>query len=228
MSYDPEREIERYLKRLSRAARDLPRARRRELVSEIEQHIRQALAEQPDSSEAEMLTLLDQVGDPAEIVAAANGDREGPVSSTRMETAAIVLLLAGGFLWGVGWLVGVVLLWSSSLWTRRDKLLGTLVVPGGLATGLFLLSIAAIDGGGRVCTSFGSAFRVGPHSPTPAVSTAVGRMTCTGGPSTVELVGIAIGFAILLIAPIATSIYLGRRLNKHKRAPIGPASATMG
>ncbi len=31
----------------------------------------------------------------------------------------------------VGWLVGVALLWSSGRWTWREKLLGTLVVPGG-------------------------------------------------------------------------------------------------
>jgi formate hydrogenlyase subunit 3/multisubunit Na+/H+ antiporter MnhD subunit len=31
------------------------------------------------------------------------------------------------------WVVGVVLLWRSRAWTPRDKLIGTLVVPGGLA-----------------------------------------------------------------------------------------------
>lgn len=30
------------------------------------------------------------------------------------------------------WMVGVVLLWRSRAWTLRDKLIGTLVVPGGL------------------------------------------------------------------------------------------------
>ena len=31
------------------------------------------------------------------------------------------------------WVIGVVLLWRSRAWTLRDKLIGTLVVPGGLA-----------------------------------------------------------------------------------------------
>src|SRR4051812_12124472 len=31
------------------------------------------------------------------------------------------------------WVVGVVLLWRSPAWTSRDKLVGTLLVPGGLA-----------------------------------------------------------------------------------------------
>ncbi|MDX6315571.1 MAG: hypothetical protein QOF44_5035, partial [Streptomyces sp.] len=39
----------------------------------------------------------------------------------------------GGFLLGIGWVVGLVLLWSSRRWTPIDKLLGTLLVPGGLA-----------------------------------------------------------------------------------------------
>ncbi|HEY5195981.1 MAG TPA: hypothetical protein VIJ51_03025 [Solirubrobacteraceae bacterium] len=36
----------------------------------------------------------------------------------------------------MGWLVGLVLLWSSRLWTTREKLFGTLIVPGGIATAL--------------------------------------------------------------------------------------------
>ena len=53
------------------------------------------------------------------------------------EWAAVILLpLFGGFAFGVGWLVGLVLLWSSRLWTTRDKLIGTLIVPGGIATAL--------------------------------------------------------------------------------------------
>lgn len=44
----------------------------------------------------------------------------------RREWATVVLL-------PVVWVVGVVLLWRSRAWTTRDKLIGTLVVPGGLA-----------------------------------------------------------------------------------------------
>jgi len=42
--------------------------------------------------------------------------------------------------------------------------------------------------------------------------------TCTGGASTIEAVLILLALALLLIAPIVTAIYLGRRLNKEKRA----------
>jgi hypothetical protein len=47
----------------------------------------------------------------------------------------------------VGWLVGVVLLWSSTVWTLRDKLIGTLVIPGGLATALIVIELSLIGGG---------------------------------------------------------------------------------
>jgi hypothetical protein len=45
---------------------------------------------------------------------------------SRREWATVVLL-------PLVWVVGVVLLWRSRAWTLRDKLIGTLVVPGGLA-----------------------------------------------------------------------------------------------
>lgn len=198
MSYDPEREIERYLERLSSAAHDLPRARRGELLGEIEQHIRQALAEQPCANEAELLTLLDQVGDPGEIAAAA-GDEPAPSGRpTAMEIAAIVLLLVGGFLFLVGWFAGVALLWSSSLWTRREKLLGTLVIPGGLATAVLCIQLVLIRGVGG------------------------------SGTSTVEVVGITAGLVLVLVAPLATAVYLSRRLNERKQRPVEAPAAAVG
>src|SRR5947209_19869318 len=101
MTYEPEPEIQRYLERLSTAARHLPRGQRSELVTEIEQHIREALLEAHVDNEAEMLTLLDQIGEPDEIAEAAAGPRTA-TRSTAMETGAIVLLLLGGFLFVVG------------------------------------------------------------------------------------------------------------------------------
>jgi len=87
VSYDPEPEIKQYLERLSGAAHDLPQARRRELLSEIEQHIRQAVAQTPPASRAEMVALLEQVGDPAEIAAAADDGADaslpGSIASPR-------------------------------------------------------------------------------------------------------------------------------------------------
>jgi hypothetical protein len=42
----------------------------------------------------------------------------------------------------IGWLVGVVLLWTSDRWTKSDKIIGTLVWPGGLgAVGVLGLAL---------------------------------------------------------------------------------------
>lgn len=49
-----------------------------------------------------------------------------------LEVGALVLLTLGSLVSWVGWVGGVLLLWTSNRWTRRDKLLGTLVLPGGL------------------------------------------------------------------------------------------------
>ena len=58
------------------------------------------------------------------------------------EAGAILLLVVGGIVAPViGWFVGVALLWSSKAWTPRHKLLGTLVVPGGLLLPVLLLSL---------------------------------------------------------------------------------------
>jgi hypothetical protein len=42
------------------------------------------------------------------------------------------------------WVVGVVLLWRSRAWSTRDKLIGTLVVPGGLAYVIYVVADAAL------------------------------------------------------------------------------------
>jgi hypothetical protein len=225
MTYNPEPEIKHYLKRLSKAARDLPRARRRELVSEIEQHIHETIIETPVDNQAEMLTLLDRIGDPEEI-AAASGQPE-VTRSTTMETWAIILLLLGGFVFLVGWFAGVALLWSSSLWTRRDKIIGTLVIPGGLATGMLAFLITLSGVGGHACGSSGPVYQIGKNGSRHLIQGA-SQTTCHGGTSTPGLIGILIVFAVLLIAPIATSIYLGRRLNKQRHTQIGDPSAAIG
>ena len=58
------------------------------------------------------------------------------------ERSTLLWLLFGGFLFGVGWVVGLAQLWRSEAWTWFDKLLGTLLWPGGLATGVFGFALA--------------------------------------------------------------------------------------
>jgi hypothetical protein len=129
-----ERAVGEYLDRLERSLRRLPPRQRRAILEEVGEHLDDALAEPgPDPAEAAVRTALDRLGDPDDIAREARarfGMGSGVPSWT--DALAIVLLLLGGFLWVSGWIAGVVLLWMSDVWSTRDKLVGTLVVPGGL------------------------------------------------------------------------------------------------
>jgi hypothetical protein len=190
-----------YLRRLDAAARELPEPERRELRAEIEEHLRDALAE--DDGEAAIREALDRLGEPQEIVA--EQQRSAPQRPPRrvvgaQQWTAIVLLLAGGFLMGIGWIVGLVLLWSSRAWSVREKLVGTLLVPGGLATVFFL----ALRVGGETCTSGGA---VRSHG--SAVLHSVQR--CTGATTLAERVLALALLVFLLVAPIVSAIFLALR-----------------
>jgi hypothetical protein len=179
-----------YLDRLEHAARRLPPGERRELVEDISAHL--AEATNAGMSDAEALTVLERLGDPEDIVEAQlpdepyRGDRRGT-----HEWAAIFLLLFGGFLFFVGWIAGLILLWSSRAWNTRDKLIGTLIVPGGLAT---VLPLMFLVGTTQECTRLNGVLQ---H--------------CTPGPSTIhQILSIAL-LAFLVLGPICTSVYLARR-----------------
>ena len=66
------------------------------------------------------------------------------------EWSTIVLLMLGAFFVGIGWVVGVVALWRSRVWTVPEKLIGTLLWPGGLVTGLFFAVLAFQAGGALI------------------------------------------------------------------------------
>jgi hypothetical protein len=184
-----------YLQRLRRAGRGLPPERLRELLAEIEGHLSEAI--DPSASDAQALTVLDRLGDPEAIIAAETPDPdERPERRGTREWAAIVLLLIGGFIIGLGWVAGLVLLWSSRAWTTRDKWIGTLVVPGGLATGAFIGRVLLGTPTERRC--YGIAGGV-PHC-----TSAAGHSIAS------PILGTAV-LALLVLASIATSVYLARR-----------------
>jgi hypothetical protein len=151
-----DRLVEQYLDELDAALTGLPDTRRRELVSEIAAHIEDGRAELLDSDDPrEVSTVLERIGDPAEIAADAGAGPEPPPEtwrSTWLEPVALILLVPGSvILPGVGWLAGVVLLWISRVWTTRDKLVGTFVLPGGLVLALLTLSEAIVGPGNEDC-----------------------------------------------------------------------------
>ena len=139
-----------------------------------------------------------------------------PVRTQRewLEPLAIVLLLLGGLLGGVGWLVGVVLLWLSNVWTTRVKLIGTLIVPGGLALPLIVFSLVAVTGGssgGTLCSSLANASQA-PGS----LSTTTATCANTGGGSH-HIVAWTVLVA-LVVLPILSAAYLARRSRRFEPA----------
>ena len=190
--------VTRYLRELERALSDLPRPRRREIVEEIREHIGEAAtAGSSEPNEAELRTILDQVGDPESIATEAR-DRFGisrPKAGTLEELAIALLLIGGVVLPGVGWVAGAVLLWVSRVWSTRDKLIGTLLVPGGLALPIYLYWFAPV--GDQTCSS-----QPGPDG--------VGQVTSCSTESVSEPWGMLLMVVVALI-PIATAFYLGRR-----------------
>ena len=183
--------VDEYLRRLAHEARVLPRRDQRELVAEIRAHVDAAL--RTDASEADVRNVLDELGTPTEIVAAAQPSPSGPTRGAR-EVFAVILLLFGGLVLPlVGWLVGVGLLLSSPLWSGRQKLLGILVWPGGLS--LVLLVLLVRVGGTQSCVRVDSR-----------------AMTCTSSPSALAGAGIA---ALVVVPPILVALYLYRAAGRH-------------
>ena len=142
-----DRLVEEYLSRLADAARRLAPDRRSELIAEIREHIAASRAGATGKDEADVRTMLDRLGEPVDIVAAAldDGQPEPPPQAAQgrprlgLEVAAVVMLTLGSLIPLVGWAVGVILLWSSGWWRRSEKLLGTFIVPGGPGLALLLL-----------------------------------------------------------------------------------------
>src|SRR4051812_2604495 len=127
--------VEDYLVRLEAASASLPRARRRALMADTEAYLAQAA--KPGASSTEVHAMLGALGKPEELVAQ---DRPppAPAAPDGLENSAIVMLAFGGLFLGVGWLFGVYLLWRSCVWTLTDKLIGTLLWPGGLASAVLV------------------------------------------------------------------------------------------
>jgi HAAS domain-containing protein len=135
-----------YLRRLRRATRTMPPARRRELLDEIAAHIAEARAD----GTVPLQRVLDDLGDPKDI--AATGSTRSRLGVR--EVAAVILLLIGGFIFVVGWVVGLILLWASPRWRWPDKLLGTLVWPFGYAGVLYGLLAGAFTNAANNAGSF--------------------------------------------------------------------------
>lgn len=182
-----------YLQQVRREGRDLPGDRLAELLIDLEEHLSAAIP--ADASEEDAREILARFGEPREIVAAGRPqstvppERRGP-----REWAAIFLLLFGFIAAGVGWIVGVVLLWRSRAWTTRDKLIGTLVLPGGMFLTVVFLLLALGQPRKEICTHYGASV-----------------VHCTHGPNSGPPTLVSIALILIALTPIATAVYLARR-----------------
>lgn len=191
-----------YLDRLERAAASLPTDRREELRSSISEHLDAAQAAEAGDPSVVRRTL-DQLGPPEEVAAAAGAAPSAPRSTTR-ELAAVLLLTAGSLVAPfAGWLAGVVLLWTSQLWNIKEKVLGTLVWPGGYASVLLLLTWV---GATETCTSSGETAPDGTATMTEVCTTEGFLLPAYLGPP------VAAG---LLVLPVVVAVLLYRRATRR-------------
>ncbi len=195
--------VDDYLQRLDHELRDLSRSRRRELKEEIALHIAEGRAGLEADDEVGVRNLLERLGDPAEI-AAEERNRSGVVPGRGgvLEIVTLLGLLVGGFVFIIGWFVGLVLLWVSQAWTTREKLVGTLVVPGGLLPA-FLLLTGVVGGSYESCS--------GTTDPATGAETDV---VCTGGPSLAAQIIWAVVFVVCVVGPFFTTAFLARRMRR--------------
>jgi uncharacterized membrane protein len=137
---------------------DVPAERREEILAEIEEHIAELLAENPAETEANVRNVLERVGHPEDIAAEARErfdiipvTRFRPPTASWTDIATITLLVLGSLMivllyhreWMiVAWGAATVLLWLSDVWSARDKILVTLVLPAAA------FSAIAIQGAG--------------------------------------------------------------------------------
>lgn len=139
-----------WLERVERLAADLPPGARTELLDDLREHLDTALA--PGADGAEVGAVLDRLGDPVEVVAAARADTAGAVPSAPPPTAApaasaapdgltapevialaalVLAGLVGIFVWPltiVLWVTGIVLVAVRGRW-QGGEVLAMVLLP---------------------------------------------------------------------------------------------------
>jgi hypothetical protein len=197
-------EVEEYLQRLARAARVLPEREAAELIAEIREHIVAAVP--AGASPGEVRGALDALGAPDDIVAAARPTHVPRRRGIR-EVAALVLLVSG-LPPILGWLVGVVLLVASPLWTSRQKLLGILVWPGGLTGAGLLLGLVAV-----------TPVRVNTCQISGDLRTEVASTCTSSGPSPTSVTLLIAALVVAFVAPILVGAHLYRAAGRASDPP---------
>ena len=165
--------VEDYLARLDAEARVLPDQERQELVAELRGYLEAGLSE--TTSDADVRNLLQALGSPSDIIAAATLELE--VGSTQPSTSQVLPAPPPPSPWGtveiiavlgltagtvliplIGPVIGLCFVWASTQWTRREKV---------VATALGLLPVLALVMGFAVVAGGASRTRRRPRTPVP-------------------------------------------------------------
>ena len=196
MTVQTDRLVDDYLRDLEKAAAHLPRARRTELLAEIRDHIESALRERDATDEAAVRNVLERLGRPDVIAESAAPLPGAPVRAGLLDVGALIVLLIP-FL---GWMVGAVLVLVSRAWSRRDKVIGLV---------LLFLPIVVLGLSLTVSSPSGSEERTPPGEDRPV-----------GLKEEVPLEAIGPFPVALFATGVPSALYLGWRLRPDRRADL--------
>ncbi|MFJ7204083.1 HAAS signaling domain-containing protein [Streptomyces sp. NPDC098789] len=148
-----------FLSAVDERTRTLPDERRRELLADLGEHIEVTLADAHPADEATVRGVLDRLGSPQAIADAALAEegigspRPEPESTARtLVTLALLVLafplalvpLAGLALAPISLVVGLVLLWKSAQWARREQWRATLLLLSPVLTAPVLAGVLMV------------------------------------------------------------------------------------
>lgn len=143
--------VEGYLARLEAELGSAPADRRRELLADVRGHIMEARVGLEQETDADLLNILDRLGEPAELAREATetsavqmvaSDSRYPATTWGwIEVAAILLMI-------LAWPAGIILVWLSRFWGIRDKAIAAALgaVPFSLGFPLFAPLIGPVLG----------------------------------------------------------------------------------
>ncbi len=146
-------EVRSYLAAVEARLAHLPADQSEEILFGVREHIAEALARGGQSA-AEVLASL---GSPDDVLTGYSADTPQPVahqtasqpaarssfqSSTLWVVATAILLPFGIFAAGVGYLFGLAGLWMGTRWKVWEKIVGTLLFPGGVLGAIFVARVA--------------------------------------------------------------------------------------
>jgi len=110
--------VDDYLRRLDAAASALPAHQRDELVSQIRDHLEEALRRTPPGDKAAVRNILERLGPPEEIAAAADPPPEEIVAAASQTNGLAIASLLLAVLWFAG--IGAVLALVFGYRARRE------------------------------------------------------------------------------------------------------------